>query len=247
MDEKRAIKLNIRDLSYLRRPDGRGLKKGMFFRSAALRKLKEEDIAFLKENNIKTVIDLRTDAEIHKKPDIVLEGVTYHHIPLLTEETMGITHEGGLKGYKKPPHMPSLYAMLASDEHSVEGIKKALAIILDPKRGGAILWHCTEGKDRGGLVSAMLLLAAGIEEEKIIEDYALSNRRSEKKGRLYRRLIRIFMWNKELATSVYQTMLADPIYLRSSLAKMREMCGDYSTYLKEKLAVTPASIEPFLD
>jgi len=246
MSRDLAYSYNLRDLSYLPHPEGKKLKEGLFYRSSRLNKLSKEMKRFLKEHDIRTVIDLRTPGEIAKKPDIRLEGITYHEIPILSAETMGITHERGLKAYKEPPDMNDLYASLAKSEASIAALRKALDILLDPKREGGVLWHCTAGKDRAGLLTAVFLSSLGYEYEQIESDYVLSNPRCEKQGKMYRRLIKVFLPSKRhLAEPVYRAMLAAPEYLRSAYKAMEEVSGSVERFLGEELGVTAQRKEAF--
>ena len=242
MKHKEKIKRNIRDLSYLPREDGKKLEEGMFFRSGSLYKASPRFVSYIKDKGIKTIIDLRTPGEIAKKPDVKIEGIRYIEIPILKAETIGITHERGLKGYKAPPHMPTLYEGLVTNEESIEGIKKALGVIFDEDRQGAILWHCTAGKDRVGIISALFLLILGYEEETVMGDYLLSNAPSEKRGRKYRRLIKYLLFKKELSEAVFQAMLAKREYLRSSFAAMERKDGSIKEYITKTLGYSEQEI-----
>ena len=246
MNRKDTEKRNIRDLSYLSLEDGRKLKEGFFFRSGPIRKFTRKGIEELKEANLKTVIDLRTDGETAKKPDVLWGGVNYHSIPLVKEETIGITHERGLKAYKKPPVMTDLYAAIVASDESVDALRKIFDIIFDPKREGAVLWHCTAGKDRCGIVSALFLLALGYQEADIFEDYLRSDKQSEKKGKLYRFLIRALLWKKDLAQGVYEAMRAKKEYLRAAIDQIKKSYGDVHSYLSDRLGLTKERIDSFI-
>ena len=237
---------NLRDLSYLPK-DKPVLPRYSFFRCAALRKMNRKSLEALKALNIATVIDLRTNVEVHNKPDDAVEGIEYRHIPILKEELMGFTHGRGVFAYKTPPHMPTLYASVITNEESLDAIKSVFDVILDPARKGAIAWHCTAGKDRAGIVTALFLYAIGVSEEEILGDYVLSNATSEPKGRLYRGLVRAFMWNWKLAEAVYQTMLAVPEYLNAAFDAIKKQWGDIPTFLDKRLGVTKERIKAFLD
>ena len=245
MNPPRAKKINVRDLSYLQREDGKRLKENVFFRSGALIKFKKKDLKFFKKIGLKTVIDLRTPGEIAKKPDHELPGVEYLQIPLLTEETLGITHERGLKAYHEPPHMPDLYAMLVTDEHSIRGIADSLKRIMRAIKEGPILWHCTAGKDRCGILTAILLTMLGFRKEDIFADYVISDEESEKKGRKYRWLIRTFLHRYETAEAVYLAMRADPKYLQSMFNAVERNYGTFDIFIQNILGISKEEILAF--
>ena len=238
-------KRNFRDLNYLTLPNGEKLVPGVFFRGARLKKLSKGVIRHFQSLDLKTVIDLRTPAEISKKPDTKIEGVTYYEFPIVKAEMMGITHEKGLKGFKEPPDMTILYPLIVTAEESVAALKKVFAVIFDLDREGAVLWHCTEGKDRAGVVSALFLYALGYKLDDIYEDYEKSNARSEKKGKLYRFLIRLLMRNKPLAEAVYKVMLAKREYLICAFKAIEEKFGSLDSYVANQLGLTPEKILAF--
>lgn len=246
MDKKEYTKRNFRDLSIYVNRDGYRLAEGCFFRSGKLYKLSKAEKRCFDSLQIKTVLDFRTPEEQESKPDTVLEGAKYFTLPLVESEMFGITHEGKKPAkYSRPPHMPSLYRKLVTAEVAVNAIKGALEIIFDPKREGPILWHCTEGKDRAGLVTVMFLYALGYPMETIYEDYEKTNASSEPKGRKYRRLIRLLMFNKELAQGVYHAMLASKEYLDAALDEINKVYGDLSNFLHDRLGISEEMIAAF--
>lgn len=249
MDRDQAIerlsRFNLRDLARL--PEQTHvLTPYSYYRCGALRHMNSKEREAFASLGVKTVIDLRTYVERRNKPDDPLPGVNVLHIPLLKEETMGITHGRGVFAYGAPPDMRVLYAGLVTNPESIEALKQVMDVIFDPKREGAIAWHCTAGKDRAGLVTALFLYAIGASEEEILEDYVKSNATSEPKGRTYRRLIRLLMWNKPLSEAVYKTMLAVPEYLLSAFDAIKESWGDVKTFLRDALGVGEDRVAAFL-
>ena len=236
---------NFRDLSYLALPDGRHLKPNLFLRSGKLKKLSKKEIEGLLDVGLTTIIDLRTPGEIAKKPDTEIPGVKTIAIPILKEETLGITHERGLKAYNRPPNMTEMYASIVTTEASVEGLALAFKEIFDSKREGAILWHCTAGKDRAGIVTALFLKTLGYDQETIEADYLLSHPRSEKQGRLYRFLVRAFMWNWELGQAVYKAMCADVEYIRAAFDAIEEKWGGFDSFRKDQLGLSDEAVASF--
>ena len=245
MDMKWLKEMNFRDLSYLVNAEGKRLKPGLFLRSGALVKAPRPFLRMLQAQRLATVIDLRTAAERNKRPDVKLDGVLYVDLPVVKEERLGITHERGLKAYKTPPHMPDLYAHLVSEPESVAAYKRALGMLFDLNREGSVLWHCTAGKDRAGILTALFLTALGYPLEDILTDYELSNERSERKGRLYRAGILLIGKGKSIADAVYRAMLAPREYLLSAFDAMKRQCGSAEAFIQEKLGITPEMVESF--
>ena len=144
-----------------------------YIRSAHLHDMTESDAEILLKNyKLRMVIDLRTGVEKNEQPDYVMEGVEYLHIPLFDESRVWISHEKRTQQDMDmmPPDMPDLYRKIVTDEFSVAQIKKVMKAIND-SRDGAVLWHCTEGKDRCGIISALFLLSRGIDKDTVMQDY----------------------------------------------------------------------------
>ena len=103
---------------------------------------------------------------------------------------------------------------------------------------GAILWHCTEGKDRCGITTAMILELLGVDRDTIMEDYLKTNLVNLPKAAAIREKLAAER-GQEFADSVYQAYIADEKYLRSAW----EAIGDVS--LPEKLGISAEAVEAF--
>lgn len=115
-----------------------------------------------------------------------MESVEYLHIPLFKESMIGISHERSTQEMGMMlPDMANLYRNIVTDEFSVAQIKKVMEIVNDNSRDGAVLWHCTEGKDRCGIISALFLLSKGIDKDTVMLDYLKTNETSEKRAEYY--------------------------------------------------------------
>ena len=153
---------NFRDIGY---PP---LAKGKLFRGCEFSDLSNEDRDFcFQACNIKTVIDLRSAEEVKDKKDAEVPGVQIINIPLLEIEEMSETVQG---------QFPNV---LAAYRHAVNPKKKPLWSkifeVLRNNEDGAILFHCTQGKDRTGIVVAIVLLALGVDKEIVLQDYLKTN------------------------------------------------------------------------
>ena len=168
---------NARDLGGLPTMDGRKVRTGLLLRSGELAGITDADAHTLSQYPLRTVIDFRTDLEREQKPDRVLAGVRYIHCPIVQQAAAGLTREEQADPYgavvahaktmagKERAFMCELYRGLVTREFSVDHYRQFFALLL-AQTDGALLYHCTAGKDRVG-VGTMLLLTA-------VKDYDLT-------------------------------------------------------------------------
>jgi protein-tyrosine phosphatase len=167
--------LNFRDTGGVQTINGSVVKRGMIFRSASLDSISKKDLARIRELGIKTVIDLRGPSE-QKKKNKVFDGIRLISLPL---DFQGKTKERLYPYFKqKNPEEKilevsnSLYLEIA--EASAPVLAEIIEILRSPD-SGAILIHCQAGKDRTGILVALLHLIAGTERRLIVEDFLKSN------------------------------------------------------------------------
>ncbi len=210
---------NMRDLGGIRTKDGRVLRQGMLVRSANLSEASSEDL-----KDVTTVIDLRTPKERDEAPD---QCYNAQYLPIAIFESMvsGISHENeSMTG--RIPKMTWLYEQLILQCR--ETFRKVVLEIMEHDyRSGAVLWHCTEGKDRCGLTTALILEILGVDRETIMEDYLRTNRVNIPKADKIREQVAAFH-GQEYADSVYQAYIADEDYLNAAWNAMEEnSIGEY--------------------
>ena len=148
------------------------LKSGLLYRGKALINLSNEDIALLK-SHIKTVVDLRAPEEIDEDPDMVIEGINNISIPLFNAnktEPKAVNVKG-----MTLPDMVAIYRELVAKDKK-DSWSKIFDLLLNSD--GGIMFHCTSGKDRTGVTTAIILSALGIDKEVIYQDYLLTNKQS---------------------------------------------------------------------
>lgn len=186
---------NTRDLGGYTTLEGRNIKNKKLIRSGTLMKATANDIKILLEDyHLKTVIDFRIETEVSQCPDPPMQGVTFIRNPILQDKLLGITHESERNGAEPQEKNPmdilldyqellgqdvegtiaKLYESLVSDEYAIGQYKNFFDCLLNHE-DGAVLWHCTAGKDRVGTGTALLLSALGVERNVIIEDYMKTN------------------------------------------------------------------------
>ncbi len=159
---------NTRELGGYRTRSGLVLKTHSILRSDALHNLSQEDADRLSEYGLRCVIDLRFPDEIERFPDRI--GLFN---PAVRYETYSLQDPVKRTKYTAefPPSMWELYCwMLDESQAEFRAILETIAAFPDR----CVLFHCTGGKDRTGMVTMLLLLLAGVDEETVIADYALT-------------------------------------------------------------------------
>ena len=130
-----------------------------YIRSDAPLYLSEEEIQWLLDNDITTLVDLRSTQELERKPCSLKDvaGFTYFHLPVA----------GGGDTPRSRDHLHEVYRGMVDEQ---------MDTILDTILNAAtnVMYFCTAGKDRTGVVSALLLKRLGASEDAIVEDYMKS-------------------------------------------------------------------------
>jgi protein-tyrosine phosphatase len=169
--------LNVRDLGGHPTDDGGETRFGSIVRADTVSRLSPEGWKALVDYGIRTVIDLRGDHEREDDPPGELP-VTVEHVPFMEAseaewEEIGADLE---RLDELPVADATREAYLIFLERFKPNVGKALAAVAEAPEGGVVV-HCVGGKDRTGLLTALLLHLAGVPTEDIASDYALSEER----------------------------------------------------------------------
>lgn len=158
---------NARDLGGIPTRDGKVTRFGVFVRSEAPVGLPQEDIRYLKHYGVTATMDFRSTDEAATRPSDLRDEMTYYHRPLF--------NEAAIIGEKKHP----AHHNMSWGEHYIEMAEEsrqwAIEVLnIAAKCPGVLLYHCTTGKDRTGLMTCYLLSIAGVERADIAADYCVS-------------------------------------------------------------------------
>ena len=135
-----------------------------FIRSDSIYHLTASDRLKLKNMGLSLVLDLRSEFEVRFCPDPDF-GVDYVNYPLLDQINSGITEQTCHFELKE------MYSSLLVESSGM--ILKIMNKMAETE--GCILFHCSAGKDRTGVISMLLLDLAGVDHELIARDYAVSS------------------------------------------------------------------------
>ncbi len=233
---------NYRDLGGITTSEGRVLKPHMLIRGTTLFDPTLLGIKILKENyNLKTIIDLRTQKEILEKPDVKIDGVEILHMPVFDESVAGISHEKKVHSFKTlmmMPKMEDLYVQMVTGA-SLDNVIKVLKFILTlPVQKFSVVFHCTAGKDRTGVVAALLLSFLGVDRVTVMNDYLLTNKRVLFKANMAYVGLLITKGNPKLAHKIKHYFLAEPNFIKAALNQLEKDFGSLEEFFKQKLGFT---------
>ena len=160
---------NVRDAGGLPLRDGGRTRFGELFRSANLRHVTDVDVAHLVDVvGLRLVIDLRTAREIDRDGPTLVAGAGVDTVALsfLPEDGEALPETGDDSD-------PLLRSYLGYLVDRTENVVEAVRLLGGPDAGPTLV-HCAAGKDRTGVLLALVLDAVGVQREAVIADYALS-------------------------------------------------------------------------
>ncbi|MDR2553363.1 MAG: tyrosine-protein phosphatase [Treponema sp.] len=187
MDQQRLLVLekahNVRELGgYLLTAFGSGqrhVKWGRIYRSGDLFGLSAADKKCLEDRRIKTIVDFRAPEEKQAAPDDRIATVDrVAELPIDAGNLMGSLSPSGGWAFNPSPEgaaaeMITLYSVLPREAIP---LYRELFALLAESANTPLLFHCSAGKDRTGLASALLLHALGAARDVIMEDYLASTK-----------------------------------------------------------------------
>lgn len=159
---------NVRDVGGYATRDGRSIRWRTLFRADSLHRLSSEGQAHLLEAGLQTIVDLRRDEELATAPNVFAtsDRPRYVRVSLAPNPT-----NGDARREISPDSLAQTYRAII-DGRQAE-LREVLGALAQPGAFPALV-HCTAGKDRTGIVVALLLALAGVDHATIADDYALS-------------------------------------------------------------------------
>jgi protein-tyrosine phosphatase len=217
--------LNLRDLGGYPISDGGTVRWRTLLRSDALHRLDDTGRAALAGLGLRTVIDLRTDEEASSAPS-ALDGVGARafHVPLFSAESIGAL----------PLELAAVYWHMIDDRGAA--IAEAVGRL---SAEGALpgLIHCSAGKDRTGLVAALVLEVIGVPDEVIAADYAMSAAHLDAEAAQVISRIQAISGGQPLDLGV---LGSPPELILRALARVRDQAGSVAGYLIRHGLTQPA-------
>ncbi len=162
---------NLRDLGGYRTSDGRTVALGRLYRSDGLHGLTGPDLDRVRSLGLRTVLDLRTHAELDLGTfPVRSHPIAMHHLPVLAR-TWDDGDDVGALAERSTPYLVARYIDLLTEGGPL--IAQAVTHMADPD-GCPLVFHCAAGKDRTGVLAALVLSTLGVPDHDVAADYALS-------------------------------------------------------------------------
>jgi protein-tyrosine phosphatase len=220
---------NFRDLGGYPACDGRRVRWRALFRADDLSRLTSAGVAVLRDElRVGIVVDLRSANELagDGPRGLDAEPIRFHHHPLFA---------GVVRGASRGVALADIYFAL------LETAREPMARVIATLAGADVpaVFHCAAGKDRTGIVSAVLLGLLGVADEVVVDDYAASQAAL---GPLIERLLADASYREMLAALPPETLHARPETMAAMLTRVRDGFGSMRGYARE-IGVPDAVVE----
>ena len=249
---------NLRDLGGMTGADGKRIRTGCLIRSAQLYNATKNDLVLLESLSLRKIFDFRNVQEAKEKPDPDIVGCEYTNLSIL-EGSSAVSWEAKRTESRdtKPKKAESApksgveqvceaYRDFIRKPASREQYSRFLRGILDTE-DGAVLWHCTLGKDRCGWGAVLVESVLGVSREAIMADYLYSNvcLKHEIAGMMpiLKKLLEK-MHMKNAGTAVVE---AREEYLEAAFDEIDKLYGSMDAFLEKGLGIDAAMCEQLRD
>lgn len=245
---------NARQLGGYLTVSGKKIRKNLLVRSARLSDMSHEDSKRLQALGIDTVIDLRTPQEIAESPDQNTDLFRCFSCPLPTvelddyqkkvAEKYSVTADSKeqtfyLSEYLSFLSMEDMYYKTLTESSAVKSLQSVFEILCSPDTHG-VLFHCTSGKDRTGIVAALILIVLGVSLPDIRADYYASGIVNFAATEAYAQKLRKERYSAGVIDQVrYYNGIGKNIG-EGAYSRLLEDCGSEEAYLSSVLQLTDA-------
>lgn len=218
---------NFRDLGGIKTSNNKTINWGKIIRSGDMNKLTDNDLKYLSSIPLTSIVDFRTADEINVAPDKTPQSVTNNF--KLSISPGNLFNTGNLSKYTSnelDSIMMQMNILFVTDEAIIKNYKEFFTLLQNEKNL-PLLYHCSAGKDRAGMATALLLYALGVDDETIMDNYLASNTYLADK---YSKYINLYPSLKSLYTVKKE-------FLGAGITRIKSDYGTVEKYLEQVLDV----------
>jgi protein-tyrosine phosphatase len=233
---------NFRDLGGYRSAEGQYVRWGLVYRSGYLADLTRQDYEYLSGLGIRLVCDVRADGERMRSPTNWVGGPEFLSVPIGPNRDGTITAED-LKRRVTAANDPN--KVLAAYDFAIKDAEQYGKILHRIVAGDLpAVEHCTSGKDRTGVFSAILLTALGVPREAVVQDYLLTEHyllAPDSFESTRAQLQKIFGLAEPLDDASVKAIIAlRPQTLEATFDNINKTYGSFDAYLRDAVKLSDA-------
>jgi protein-tyrosine phosphatase len=233
---------NFRDIGGYAAAGGKRVRRGLVFRSGMMTSVDDHDLARLRETGLSLIFDLRSAAEREKYPtpwrEIGAQEYRFDDSIARTGDLYRLIESGGGSAEETRQAMLNVYRDLVFDHAAIYG-----TILYEIANGSLPLaFHCAAGKDRTGVLTALLLSSLGVSYDVVKADYILTNERIDLMAMVLRQREAkdgpVTGINALPLEALVPLLRAESEYLDAAFAEIETRCGTLATYFSEVLRLS---------
>ena len=244
---------NFRDLGGYETTDHRFVRWGLLYRSGVLTYLTESDMKYLAQLGVRVVCDFRTAQENQTAPEKWIEGSSTKHVnvPIGSDpKKQGKDASLTPVAYDKLTPEQLRDTMLVTYRNFAINASAQYAEVFKQLENDhlPLLYHCTAGKDRTGVFSALVLISLGVPRDTVLRDYALTDvYLSDPRAAVSMQKMMNSTGNSAITSLSAETrkvmMAADPTYLEETLRQIDKQYGSFDEYRRQALHVSDTDMQ----
>ena len=236
---------NWRDVGGYRTNDGQWVRMGKIYRADQLDKISTNDMALIDQLDPAVIIDLRTQSERTREPDMIpprARGLVLDVAADANGSLGGDMHDAlatiaAGKGVEMLTAANRDFVALPSAQKAYSAMIRELL----QEQDGAVVYHCTAGKDRTGWATAIILGLLGVPRETIMADYLLSNAYLKTKNEAAAAMFQKAGAPFDIAY-LEAVLTVRPDYLQAAFDEVQRKYGSFDAYARQGLGLTDADI-----
>ncbi|WP_048510382.1 tyrosine-protein phosphatase [Chryseobacterium sp. FH2] len=240
---RRVVKMegayNFRDTGGYKTTDGKEVVLGKVFRSDAIDKLSDKDLKTFKDRKIATVVDFRGIEEAKQAPDKLPQNTNYLLCPAGSNNLP--TAQDMAKFLKDKNFLFDMYGE-GGLPYFGERYRALFVQLLTLKPDEALLFHCTGGRDRTGMASALFLKILGVPQDVIENDYIASNFYLAKNPTMKNMYSGLSKMAGMSETEIKQQMELRPELIRNFFTAIDKKYGNIENFFQVEMGIGPNEI-----
>lgn len=231
--------VNFRDIGGYETTAGRQVVWGRIFRSDAIDKLTNADVELMDKKGIHTVVDLRGSAEAKLAPDRLPPNTDYTLSPAGSDNLPN--PQEMVKALKQKDFLLKFYGEGVG--HYGDKYRAVFVKLLGAADGEAVMYHCTGGRDRTGMQTALVLYTLGVPYSVIEADYLASNVYLSRHTHMQAYTDAMVAATGMAKEQIEEQMKLKPQLLHAFFDAIKTKYGTVEQFLQEEMAIGPKEIQ----